>query len=117
MICPFKVDILDAQFERLQESQAAAVEQRDHDPGHALYVRQHGGHLGSGQDDGKPLRGRCADDPADLTKVDAEHLSLEEQHGGQGLVLRGGTDVPVGSERAEIGGKVLGGQIEALADS
>jgi hypothetical protein len=61
----------------------------------------HGANLLTGEDDGQARRTLGAHDLVEPGKLDAQHLSIEEQERAQRLVLRRGGHVALDCERAE----------------
>jgi hypothetical protein len=51
-LAALQIDVLDAQVQRLEESQTATIEKRSHDAIRTAQCRQHGAHLFPCEDDG-----------------------------------------------------------------
>ena len=93
-----EVEILHPQLQRLQEAQAAAVQQSGDEAGRAIQALQDGPHLRWGQYDRQPLGSFCADQLVHPLQLALEDVGIEEEQGRQRLVLGTGADPPVGRE-------------------
>lgn len=82
-----EVDVLDAQPKALQEAQTRAVEQGCDQPGRTAQRVKEGAYLTRRQHDRQALLLLGADHAVQPREIDAEHLLVEEEQGGLGLVL------------------------------
>ena len=55
---------------------------------------------GATQDDREPFRSTGAREVAEVAHIFLQHVAVEEDHGAQGLVLRGGRHAPL---RGQVG--------------
>jgi hypothetical protein len=57
---------------------------------------QDASHLGPGQHGGNPLGALGVNEIVEPVEVSPKYVAIEEEHGRQGLVLRGGRDTSLG---------------------
>src|SRR5439155_5475658 len=82
-----EIDVLHAQTQSLEQTQAAAVQEaRDRAVGTAQ-LREQATHFLASQDDGQPLRAAGTGDVTEPGEIDSQHALVEEQDRGQGLRL------------------------------
>ena len=74
----------------------------------ATYPARHPSRPYSTEDDRDPGGALSALDAFHVREVDAEHLPVEEQERGGGLVLRRSRDVPLGSQVGELAADLIG---------
>jgi hypothetical protein len=96
-----EVDVLDPKAQALEQAQAAAVQKAGAQLLHAVHPSQDAGGLGPGQYDGDPFGALGVDEIPEPVEVSPEHVVIQEKHGRQRLVLRGGGDPFLGRQRAQ----------------
>lgn len=103
-----EVEVLDAQLQALLQPQARSVEQARHEPVHARQVSEHPLHLPAREDDRKPGRPARAHDRVEPGQRRLERLAVQEEDGGERLVLRAGGNLAfngqVGQEPLDVPG-------------
>ena len=99
-----EVDVLDPEPEAFHQPEPRAVEQPGHQPGRAVELGEDRADLVAGQDDRQPLRPLGPDHVvADPVEGPVEDDLIEEQQGGQSLILGRGRDLPVDRQMVEEG--------------
>jgi hypothetical protein len=90
-----------SQAAAFQQAKSRTVQQDRHEPWHAVELLEDGADLVACQHDGQVLGPLGPDDVVEPRELDAEHLTIEEKQGAQGLVLGGGRDFVVNGERRQ----------------
>jgi hypothetical protein len=85
---PLGVDVLHPEFEAFLQPQSGAVEQRDHDPRHAIQTLHDARNLVATQNDGHANKHASARDVLDSAQLDVKDIAIEEQECAERLILR-----------------------------
>jgi len=110
-----EVNILDAQAEGLEQAQAGAVEELGDELIDAGELGDDAADLVFGEDGGQMLRLFGAQGLDGGIEFPAEHLAVEEEEGGEGLVLGGGGDMFLDGQVGEKGFDLLGAHLFGVA--
>ena len=102
-LAALEVDVLDAHPQRLEEAEAAAVEEGRDEARGRLHAREERAHLVAREHDGKPARALCAHGGAEPLELALEDGPVEEEMRGERLVLRRGGDAALDGEVREEG--------------
>lgn len=86
-----EIDIFDAEAEGLEQTQAAPVEEMNHEAVIAFEMGEDGASLGAGEHETGSLAGRrTRSTPGYEIQFPIEHLPIEEKESAEGLILSGG---------------------------
>jgi len=96
-----EIYVLDAQAAAFEQPQTGTVQQRRHQSRRSLHVREHERDLFAREHHGDVDRALRTHQIVQPGKVAIEHLPVQEEERGEGLVLRGRTDPAARSEIAE----------------
>ncbi len=99
-----EIDIFDAEAEGLEQTQAAPVEEMNHEAVIAFEMGEDGARLGAGEHDGEFSRAAHAFHAGDEIQFPIEHLPIEEKESAEGLILSGGGNGAINGEVTEEGG-------------
>ena len=88
-----EVDVFDAQADAFHEAEAGAVEDFGHELGDAGHFGDDGAGFVGGEDDGEGFGFLGADGVGGQVYLGLEDVAIEEEDGGERLVLGGGGDV------------------------
>lgn len=101
-----EVKILDSEPEAFLESESGPVEQHGHDPVKSVKLEEDRFGFGFGEDDGEAFGFFRSDNVLEPFEGLFEDFAIEEQEGGEGLVLGAGRDISfdgqVGKEPFDI---------------
>ena len=89
-----EVDVLDAQPQRFEQAQPAAVEQRGDETMNATQLGEHRPHLVAREHDRKRVRAGGPDCRPQALDLASQHRAIQEQDRCQRLILRRGGDAP-----------------------
>jgi hypothetical protein len=109
-LVPHQVHILHAQLQALREPQARAVQEPRHERVLARQSAEERAGLVLREHDGQATRALGARDSIQPRHLDSQHLAVEEEEGGERLVLRGRRNMAVVGEGGKERGDVLGSQ-------
>ena len=111
-----KVDVFDAQTKDFHETQAAAVHDLCHEAVVALHVGDDGLNFVFGKDGGdiSPFAGATVG-KVFASNFDVEDVVIEEEEGGESLILSGGGDVFVIGEVGEVGVDLICAHVFGMA--
>jgi hypothetical protein len=98
-----EVDVLHPQPQGLQESETRTIQQARHHGGRPLQLRQNPPNLGAGEDDRESPGLHRPHHAIDVGQRDPEDVAVEEEEGGQRLVLRRGCHPARGGQVGEKG--------------
>jgi hypothetical protein len=110
-----KIDIFHTQSQAFEETQTASVEKVDHQAVIAFYVGKHGPRFRSGKDDRHFRRSLCAFDVVEKIEFSFEDLLVEEEQGGESLVLGRGSDLFFDCEEGEKSADLLFTHLAGMA--
>jgi len=96
--------------ERLEQPEAAAIEERRHQSRDALKLTEHLPDLVACEDDGQSRGHVDADDDGEGAERLADDMRVEKEQRGEGLILGGGADPVAGGERGEKVGGFIGAE-------
>ncbi|MNC33852.1 hypothetical protein D3C75_822610 [compost metagenome] len=90
-----EIHILDPQTHRLHQAHAGAVQQSGNQSDLAVETRQQPLGFFAGQDDGQTLRALRTHHFTQPGQIDGQDMLVEEQQGGQRLILRGRRNIQI----------------------
>jgi hypothetical protein len=82
-LAPLRIDVLHAERQCLQQPQSAPVQQRGGECGRPAQLGEHAPHFIAGEHDRQSMRALRVYDGVHRPQRLAEHLAVEELHGGQ----------------------------------
>lgn len=104
----FERHILHPQVQAFHDAQAGTIQQAGNERAGAVEPRQHGLHLGAGQNHRQPLRRLGRLDIVEPGQFKLQHLAVKEQQRTLGLILGRGGDPPrhrqMGQKFPHLGG-------------
>jgi len=101
-----EIDVLDAQVRAFEKPQASTVEKRCHEPRRALEPGEERSDFTNVHHYGERLRTFRSNQIVEWTRIRVQDVAIEEDQGGEGLVLSRSADVSVGGERGEESGNL-----------
>jgi hypothetical protein len=96
-----EVDVLHPEVGAFEQAQAGAIEQGCHEPGDAIELVEQRFDFARVEDDGESDGLLRADEIVEFARVDLQHVTIEKEQGGEGLILGRRADLELGRKRRE----------------